>query len=191
MHAGETAQEALARLPAAGTALVAIDGRAGSGKTTLAGELARENAGIRVLHADELQRPQADAEWEDWTPGESAANFVKEAPLRDVLSLLAAGREARYRPYDWAAHEPGPPATVPPGGIILVEGAYTLRRSLRPYYGLKIWVECDDEVRAARLRARPAPSPGWLEAWVEGEDFYLAHERPDAAADLVIRGDER
>jgi uridine kinase len=124
-------QEKLARLPAAGTILVAIDGRAGSGKTTLAGELATPDSGIRVFHADELQLPQAEGQWSNWTPREGAANFVKEEPLRDVLAELAGGREARYRPFDWAAHELGSPAVLHPGGVVVVGGAYTLRRSAR------------------------------------------------------------
>jgi uridine kinase len=175
---------------ATGTVLVAIDGRAGSGKTTLAEQVAAADPDIRILHADELQRPQAEGEWDAWTPQESSTNFVNEVALNEVLSALAAGQAAEYRPYNWSAHELCPVNTVTPGGVIVVEGAYTLRPSLRRYYTLKFWVECADEVRAARLRARTAPSPGWLDAWLAGEDFYVAHARPEAAADLVIWGDE-
>lgn len=184
--------EALARLPAAstasGTVLVAIDGRAGCGKTTLAAQLAAADPSIRVFHADELQRPQDEGEWKNWTPRECAANLVEEEPLRQVLSQLAAGQQARYQPYDWSAHRLGPPQILAPGGVVVVEGAYALRPSLRSYYALKIWVECAEDVRAARLRARPAPSPGWLEAWLAGEEFYVEHDNPAGIADIVIPG---
>lgn len=183
-------REAIAGLPTAGTVLVAIDGLAGSGKTTLAGELIAADPGLRLLHADELQQPQAEGEWDTWTPQQAAANFVLEAPLRDLLATLAAGRPAEYRAYDWSAHQLGPTTTVIPGGIVVVEGAYTLRPSLREFYDLKIWVDCDEQERAARLRARPTPSPGWLEAWLTGERFYVTHDRPAANADLVIRGEQ-
>lgn len=91
--------------------------------------------------------------------------MVLEAPLRDLLATLAAERPAEYRPYDWSAHRPGPAITVNPGGIVVVEGTYTLRAGLRHFFSLKIWVDCDEHVRAGRLSARPAASPGWLEAW--------------------------
>ncbi len=182
---------ALARVPTAGAVLVAIDGRAGSGKTTLANELIGWEPRLRLFHADELQRPQAEGEWETWTPGECAANFANEAPLRAVVSSLAAGRQARYEPYDWSAHQVGSLTTLSPGGVMVVEGAYTMQQSLREYYDLTIWVDCQEEARAARLRARPAPSPGWLEAWTKGEEFYLQHEQPSRAADVVIAGTDQ
>lgn len=184
-------REAIAGLrTTTGTVLVAIDGLAGSGKTTVADELVAADPGLHVLHADELQRPQAEGEWDTWTPQQAAANFVLEAPLRDLLATLAAGRPAEYRAYDWSAHRLGPAATVTPGGIVVVEGAYTLRPSLRGFFGLKIWVDCDEQVRAARLRARPAPSPGWLQAWLAGEQFSATHDHPAASADLMIRGEQ-
>jgi uridine kinase len=184
-------REAIAGLgTTTGTVLVAIDGLAGSGKTTVTDALVAADPALRVLHADELQQPQAEGEWDTWSPQQAAANFVLEAPLRDLLATLAAGRPAEYRAYDWSAHRLGPAATVTPGGVLVVEGAYTLRPSLRGFYDLKIWVDCDEQVRAARMGARPAPSPGWLQAWREGERFYVTHDAPATSADLTIRGDQ-
>lgn len=167
--------------------LVAIDGLAGSGKTTVANELVVLDPALRILHADELQRPQREGEWDTWTPQQGAVNFVLEAPLMDLLSALAAGQEAEYHAYDWSAHQPAPLTKVAPGGVLLVEGAYTLRPSLRHFFAYKIWVECDERVRMKRLRARPAPSPGWLDAWLAAERYYVANNRPAANADIQIQ----
>ncbi len=182
-------QSAFASVPPAYTVLVAIDGRAASGKTTLANELGKESPHIRILHADELQRPQAEGEWDNWTPRECATNFVKEEALRHVLSKLITGRQAVYEPFDWTVHKLRRPMTLSPEGIIVIEGAYTLRKSIRNHFDVKVWVDCDEQVRMARIRAQPTPSPGWREAWTRGEDFYLEHERPSLAADVVVRGD--
>ena len=70
------------------TRLVAVDGFAGSGKSTFAERLARE-LGAPVLHTDDLL--------EGWT------DMVSFWPRLEawVLDPLRQGRPGRYRRYDW------------------------------------------------------------------------------------------
>ncbi|CAM5506312.1 Para-aminobenzoate synthase OS=Streptomyces glaucescens OX=1907 GN=SGLAU_05765 PE=4 SV=1 [Streptomyces glaucescens] len=76
--------------------LVAVDGHAGSGKSTFAAELAAALGGAPVLHLDDIASHE---ELFDWT-----------GPLLDqVIEPLREGTTARYAPYDWRARRFGRP----------------------------------------------------------------------------------
>lgn len=85
--------------------LVAVDGHAGSGKSTFADRLAAALGGAPVLHLDDLATHE---ELFGWT-----------GRLREqVLLPLARGGNARYAPYDWTERRFGPARTLEagPGG---------------------------------------------------------------------------
>ena len=89
-RAAEVLALARSRPPTLGAGrLVAVDGPAGSGKTTLAAEVG-SLAGAPVLHLDDLY------------PGWDGLPEVDPVVL-GVLEPLAAGRRGRYRRYDWYA----------------------------------------------------------------------------------------
>lgn len=70
--------------------LIAVDGHAGSGKSTFAARLAEALGQAPVLHLDDLASHDALF---DWT-----------ARLREqVIDPLSRGESARYEPYDWNA----------------------------------------------------------------------------------------
>jgi uridine kinase len=158
------------------TRIVAVDGRGGAGKSTLAERLARE-LGATIVHTDDF------ASWEnpvDWWP----------ALLEQVLEPLARGEPAAFVPNSWG----GPPkerVVVEPGGVVVLEGVTASRAAFRPYLAYSIWVETPRELCLARGLERDGEEarPQW-EAWMEAEDAYIAAERPAEHADLIVRGDE-
>ena len=85
------------KLKPAGAGVIAIDGRAASGKTTLAAALAAETGGA-VVHMDdfflpaELRTPQRLA-----APG---GNVHAERFAEEVLPFLRQGRPFCYRRFD-------------------------------------------------------------------------------------------
>lgn len=168
----------LSELVPEGPAIVAIDGLACSGKSTLAARLA-VCAGGAVIATDDFAA---------WAPdGTFAPQDVDR--LGRVLASLACGRAARYRPYDWELRRLGPTRQVASGGIVIVEGVRALHPRLRPLVDAAIWVSCPRDVREERWRARDgeAMRPVW-EAWMRDEDAYLARTAPDAAAAIVVDG---
>ena len=103
--------------------LVAVDGHAGSGKTTLAGRLAERLGGAPVVHLDDLATHEEPFGW----TGRLAAQ---------VLGPLAGAAPPRTR------CTTGPRGGSPPGGeipaapVVLLEGVGAGRAQVRPHLAL-------------------------------------------------------
>lgn len=89
--------------------LIAVDGHAGSGKSTFAARLAAALDDAPVLHLDDLATHE---ELFGWTGRLS----------EQVTGPLSRGETARYAPYDWTARSFGPPRTLDPAPVVLIEG---------------------------------------------------------------------
>ncbi|TXS28710.1 hypothetical protein EAO71_07910 [Streptomyces sp. ms191] len=168
--------DALRRLPPScgPVRLVAVDGHAGSGKSTFAGRLAQLLA-APVLHLDDLA---THAELFAWT-----------ARIREqVIDPLSRGEVARYHPYDWNLRAFGPPRALPPAPVVLVEGVGAGRRALRPHLAALLWMERDARESWARGRRRDGPAQsGFWDGWTVAESRHFAADPSRPFADTLIR----
>ncbi|MFE9021820.1 uridine kinase [Streptomyces sp. NPDC007808] len=155
--------------------LIGVDGHAGSGKSTFAGRLARSLGDAPVLHLDDIA---SHGELFEWTG----------RLLTQVIEPLARGESARYAPYDWRARRFGPPLTVAPAPVIVVEGVGAGRRALRPHLARLLWMELPREESWSRGRARDGEEQRefWT-GWVEAERRHFADDPSRPFADLLIR----
>ncbi|AUH39005.1 uridine kinase family protein [Streptomyces sp. CMB-StM0423] len=159
--------------------LVAVDGHAGSGKTTFAGRLAAALGGAPVLRLDDIATHR---EFFGWT-----------ARLRrQVLDPLAAGRPAVYDAYDWDARAFTARRTLPPAPVVLVEGVGAGRRELRPHLARLLWMEVPAAAAWARGRERDGPGlAGFWDDWERAERAHFSADpsRPYAGLLVVRQGD--
>ncbi len=158
------------------TRLVCVDGPAGSGKTTLAGRLGAELGGT-VVHMDDL--------YAGWSLTGAFARLAA-----GVLRPLAGDSPGAYHRYDWAAGRfVTEPTTVPPGGVLVVEGCGSCPRAVDPWAVLRIWVEAPQPVRLARGVARDGAAlvTHWLR-WQETEALAFAAEGTRERADVRVDG---
>jgi len=177
-------------LPDREPTLVAIDGPAGAGKSALTAELTSTTIGrpLTVISADEFYGPEERA-WQTWTPRQGCARYFDHVLLeREVLRPLRAHHAAQYRRYDWGRRQQGELVEVQPTGVIIVEGVYVLRRTLRKYWDTSIWVDAPRDVRERRLRERGEGDPGWIDRWMLAEDYYERADRPREAATYTTVG---
>jgi len=156
--------------------IAAIDGPGGAGKSTLARRLARAAGNASIVHTDDF------ASWDEpieWWP----------RLISDALEPLAAGRDARYRRYDWDRQAMGGWVETPAAPLVIVEGVSSGRVAFRPFLTFTIWVETPRPLRLDRGLERDGQElrPLW-EEWIVAEDAFFAAERPDLAADLVVAG---
>lgn len=179
--------------PKAGPRVVALDGRSGTGKSTLAAALALE-AEACLVRGDDFYSPDlarlAPPEREALTDAEVAASVIDWRRLRtEVLEPLVSRQPATFRPYDWERNDGslGAGQRVEPGGVVILEGVYSARPELADLIDLAVQVEADPAVRWARLAARP-DDPGWTRLWDRGEDYYFQVVRPREGFDLRVSG---
>lgn len=156
--------------------LVAVDGPAGSGKTTFAGELAAE-LDCQVIHSDDFPVP--------WEEGPGGWFHALES---QVLRPLRRGRPGGFRRYDWVRGVYAERVTVPPAPVLVIEGVGTARASVAGLLAYTVWVEADERVRLRRVLARDgaALEPRWRD-WFAAERAWFARDHTRERADLVIR----
>jgi uridine kinase len=155
--------------------LVAVDGHAGSGKTTLAARLSQELGGAPVVHTDDLATHEEPFAW-----------TVRLA--RQVLGPLAEGRAARHEVYDWTARRFAGHREIPVAPVVLLEGVGTGRALLRPHLALLLWLEVGAGTARERglLRDGPELAHFWT-GWTRAEDAHFAADPSRPFADLLVR----
>ncbi|MFD6418912.1 uridine kinase [Streptomyces sp. NPDC060194] len=155
--------------------LVAVDGHAGSGKTTFATLLAEALGGAPVLRLDDVATHD---ELFAWT-----------GRLREqVLAPLSRGGTARYRPYDWVRRAFGPERTIAPSPALVVEGVGAGRSALRPHLAGLLWMDLDARTawERGRLRDGPSQSAFW-DGWVPAERRHFVADPSRPFADVLVR----
>ncbi|WP_326692035.1 MULTISPECIES: hypothetical protein [unclassified Streptomyces] len=162
--------EALAvRLPALPAScgpvrLIAVDGHAGSGKTTMAARLSGLLGGAPVLHLDDLACHEALFGW-------------TERLASQVLAPWERGRSARYEVYDWVARAYTTEAVLPPSPVVLLEGVGAGRAAVRPFLSCLLWMDMSPE--AAWGRGRERDGSGQRDFWAHWIPMERAHFATD------------
>ncbi|WP_315096920.1 uridine kinase [uncultured Cellulomonas sp.] len=175
MIADELVVRARAARPRLGRVrLVAVDGPAGSGKTTLAAALAER--GAAVLHLDDLYEGWSGLEGSLW-PRLSA----------QVLEPLRRGLAGRYQRYDWPTGAFTEWVDVPVPELLVVEGCGAARRAVDDLAVLRVWVEAPANLRLERGLARDgAHAEGLWRTWMADEAAHFARERTRERADVRL-----
>ncbi|MFE2376171.1 uridine kinase [Streptomyces sp. NPDC059398] len=155
--------------------LIAVDGHAGSGKSTFSARLAAALGSAPVLHLDDLATHQ---ELFAWT-GRLRAQ---------VLAPFTRGEAARYTPYDWTLRRFGPERILEPTDVVIVEGVGAGRRALRPYLAQLLWMDrgADASWERGRHRDGPALRDFW-DGWTAAETRHFAGDPSRPFADLLVR----
>jgi uridine kinase len=157
------------------TTLVAIAGRGGSGKTTLAQHLAEALGDATIVHTDDFARPRISG-W-DWP------RFHEQ-----VIAPLLHDEVSRYQRYDWDNDRLAEWHDVHPGTVLIVEGVSSTRRELAVPWDLTIWVEAPKRERLRRGIARDGEHmrQQWEQVWEVEEDVYVEAQHPEQRADVVV-----
>ena len=163
--------------------VVAVDGVAGAGKSTIAGELAGALGGVPIVPTDDLASHERLFEW--WP-----------VLVADVFEPLSVGRAGHYRPYDWVRRDYGEPRVVPVAPVLVVEGVGAGRRELARWLSYLVWVDADVTTAHERGLRRDLAAMGpdrrdelvrfWAE-WAAVEGAHFAADPTVDRADVIVR----
>lgn len=165
--------------------IVAIDGRCGAGKTTLAGQLS-EVLECTVFHMDDffLRKEQRTPE-RIGTPGE----FVDYERFLEEILLPAKEQEKVYlRRFCHETFEPGEAEEVEVKPLIIIEGSYSCNTNLKKHYDMTVFVTTDKITQLERLKLRnPTKFDMFVEKWIPLEEMYFETFSPEEYCDIVYR----
>jgi len=173
--------------------LVAIDGRGGAGKSSLAREIVENIEESAVVEFDWFHLPKSeiidDARFD-------VDRFIMEvvSPFRSGASLISFCR------YNWgylAGKEEGldsDPYTLSVAQVLVVEGCQTLDVKLSQCVDFSIWIDTDASESLRRGKRRDVEEYGldpirvneaWQE-WSEWEERLLQRDDRKARADMIV-----
>ena len=165
--------------------LVALDGRCGSGKTTLAAQLAERFPGSRTILTDDYYLPPAQRVpgWETLP----CANMDLKRLRAEVLNPARAGQPFSYLAYSCREGAYLPPVSCQPARLVIVEGSYSHHPALADCYDLRVFVTCSKAEQTRRLQAREgARYPAFAQRWIPLEEGYFAKYSIEESADLIL-----
>lgn len=161
---------------------IAIDGRGGSGKSSLVEYLKPLLPGFTMLNGDDYFEPvENQVVWGD---------FNDERFIADVIEPLKHGNTFKYCPYDWHADPNITEQQITVQKGVCLERMFSFRFDLD--WDLKIWVETPKEVCFERGLGRghmPRDRQiGAWKIWQAQEDEYIRTFNPKEKADIVLNG---
>jgi hypothetical protein len=159
--------------------IIAIDGRGGAGKTTLAERLRKVVPNSAIVHTDDVAWNHAYFDW----GGVLAEN---------ILRPLHRGETVNFRPDAWIAHNRPGSITIPARtDFIWIEGTGIIREELTPWLDASVWIQGDLDEQERRLVARDGDSPEQQEHvanWLLEELPFLLREQPWSRATMIVAG---
>ena len=126
--------------------LLAIDGPAGAGKTTLAAKLAAEysvNSTVRTIHMDELYNGWNDALGKSLTDA-----------LQGIIAAYVSGVEHTIKIFNWHTMKFDREELIVPTDYLILEGVGAAQKVVRDAGAITYWLDIDAETGLKRVLAR-------------------------------------
>lgn len=167
--------------------VIALSGFAGSGKTTLAPQLADVLGGATIIELDDFILSRLSERSADWE------GFDWKRLRTQVLEPLRGGAETlEYDIYDWTRNDLGEKRKVTPHKYVILEGVGLLQGKLGPFFDYTIWIDAPLEETSRRGKARDKKEGMdheslWNEIWSPNDKEYFEKHRPTERADCVMK----
>lgn len=154
--------------------IIAIDGRAASGKTTKAALLSAV-LDAPVIHMDDFFLPPALR-----TPDRLNApggNVHYERFAEEVLPGLTSSKDFAYRIFDCSQMDFNGERAIPAAPVRIVEGSYAHHPELGEYADLRVFSTVDEDEQMARILRRNGERMAEMfrTRWIPMEEKYFRH----------------
>jgi uridine kinase len=161
------------------THLISIDGHAGAGKTTLAGELFLAfslTRQVEVIHLEEIYGGWKDAVGPSLTQA-----------LTKLLEDLSNERTSLLPVFNWEFMEFDSPKEISPHDLIIIEGVGSAQEIVRKYATATIWLDVDPTTGLQRVLARDGMGiREQMLDWQVKEDAHFLKDHTRETADFIL-----
>ncbi|MEY4437656.1 MAG: hypothetical protein RL249_68, partial [Actinomycetota bacterium] len=162
--------------------IIAIDGPAGAGKTTLAHDIKlalAQHYAVTEIHMDDLYNG-----WDDALTSQLTRTITNQ-----ILEPVFQGKSFGYRKYDWLNKRFGDLQTYSAPALLILEGVGAGQKSTRKFTDQLIWIDIDMEVGLQRVLNRDG---GHLETemriWQIREQEHFESENTRECATIRVDG---
>ena len=171
-----------------GAYVIALDGRAASGKSTLGGILCVILSSYPIHMDDFFLPPELRTESRLSEPG---GNVHYERFSEEVLPYVKCATPFEYRRFDCSQMALGGMRPIPDGQYRIIEGSYSLHPVFGKYYDLSVFCDITPEHQYARVLKRNGERMARVFAskWIPLEEKYFDTFGIRSRADIVIRTD--
>ncbi len=151
-----------------------IDGRCGSGKTTLSRTLERIY-GCGVVHADDF--------YPEWGTSDSPLDFDR---LNREVGAILRGERTSYGVFDCSEQRITHEKAIKNVPFLCVEGSYSSHPSV-DFGDVSVFVTVDSDVQLERIEARcPEKLDDFRTRWIPREEAYFEANATSQSCDFII-----
>lgn len=159
--------------------IIAIDGPAGAGKTTLAHDIAlalASNYSITEIHMDDL--------YDGW-------NNALTRQLTEVLSHVVDSHKQKkpfsLSTYNWHEGRFNPPSQIEVSDLLILEGVGSGQQAIRDSLSVLVWIDIEDLQGLKRVLARDGEViENQMRKWLGTQEQHFRDEGTQKAADFVL-----
>jgi uridine kinase len=159
--------------------VIAIDGPAGAGKTTLAHEIflaLSPKMSVNVVHMDDLYDG-----WENALTND----------LSQILQYLAGQHQSQHPAnlsrYNWATSSFDPTEVIEPADLLILEGVGSGDKSLQDQFAALIWIDIDPNIGVQRVTERDGPGvTNQMQKWLGTQQQYFSQHSTREKADFIL-----
>lgn len=173
-----------------GIKFLAIDGRCGAGKSTIA-KFLKESTNCSVISMDDffLRKEQRSKN----RLSEPGGNVDRERIIEEVLLKIRDSKDSNkdfieYRPFDCSIMDFSGEKKVPLTKVIVLEGSYSMHPDIMPFVDYSIFVTLDKEEQLRRIENRNGKTAlvNFIEKWIPMEENYFNTLNIMEKADRII-----
>ena len=156
-----------------GHVTIAIDGRCGSGKTTLANKL-KAYFDCHIFHMDDFYLQEYQRTQERYN--EPGGNVDRERFKKEVLDPLKNQQDVLYRPIECSSMSISEGTVYPYKPINIIEGSYSCHPELIDAYDITVFLDIDEPLRLKRIEKRNGKEAlnMFIKKWIPLEEKYFS-----------------
>jgi Ni2+-binding GTPase involved in maturation of urease and hydrogenase len=159
--------------------IIAIDGPAGAGKTTLAATLSLALAKeftITVIHMDDLY-----AGWDD------ALGKALTDSLTWITSSHKAKRDLIFTPFNWLQNNFDPPHHCASTSLLILEGVGSSQVAVVEFLSTSIWIDLDPIAGFQRVIERDGDQISEsMTGWLDHQGQHFARDRTKERSEFIL-----